>query len=116
MRFINILNKSILGISILFLQGCTAYQPIAQLQETQVQLNPLHIQIETQDQTLAELFELLDPKFVPALQPVRFQSTAPQLIAGDWLAWQCAIVGNYWDLPLKNSHANAEAFETQRFY
>tara|TARA_R110002072_G_scaffold42064_21_gene118940 strand:+ start:226831 stop:227166 length:336 start_codon:yes stop_codon:yes gene_type:complete len=35
----------------------------------------------------------------------------PQLVAGDWLAWQCAVVGGYWDMPNENAPAFAEAFE-----
>ncbi len=36
----------------------------------------------------------------------------PQLVAGDWLAWQCAIVGGYWDMPNENAPAFAEALES----
>ncbi len=38
-------------------------------------------------------------------------SITPQLVAGDWLAWQCAIAGSYWDMPFKNAPAYAEAFD-----
>ncbi len=37
----------------------------------------------------------------------------PQLVAGDWLAWQCAVVGGYWDMPNENAPAFAEAFESE---
>jgi|GEM_PF-5058488 len=36
----------------------------------------------------------------------------PQLVAGDWLAWQCAVVGGYWDMPNENAPAFAEALES----
>ncbi len=35
----------------------------------------------------------------------------PQLAVGDWLAWQCALAGRYWDMPLKNAPAYAEALD-----
>ena len=30
------------------------------------------------------------------------QPTMPQLVAGDWLAFQCATAGGYWDLPAQS--------------
>ncbi len=47
---------------------------------------------------LSELFaayELSEP--ITAEQP-----TMPQLVAGDWLAFQCATAGGYWDLPAQS--------------
>lgn len=38
-------------------------------------------------------------------------SIGPQLVAGDWLAWQCAFAGSYWDLPAKKAPTFAEAIE-----
>lgn len=39
----------------------------------------------------------------------------PQLIAGDWLAWQCAFAGSYWDMPLQDGerHYYAGAYESE---
>ncbi len=39
----------------------------------------------------------------------------PQLVAGDWLAWQCALAGSYWDMPLQDGerHYYAEAYEAE---
>lgn len=47
---------------------------------------------------LSELFaacEQAEPS--PADQP-----TMPQLVAGDWLAFQCATAGGYWDMPAQS--------------
>jgi hypothetical protein len=47
---------------------------------------------------LSELFavyEQTDP--IAAEQPAM-----PQLVAGDWLAFQCATAGGYWDLPAQS--------------
>jgi len=112
MRSIHTIHIGTIASGILILQGCTSHQPIAQIQETQVQLNPSHIPAETQDQILAELFELLLIKLEPSTQTIQVQSTPPQLVAGDWLAWQCAIVGSYWDLPQTNAPTFAEALES----
>ncbi|MFG0312923.1 MAG: hypothetical protein ACF8LL_01870 [Phycisphaerales bacterium] len=30
------------------------------------------------------------------------QPSMPQLVAGDWLAFQCATAGGYWDLPAQS--------------
>jgi len=38
----------------------------------------------------------------------------PELVAGDWLAWQCALVGGYWDMHSKQAPAFAEAFESDQ--
>ena len=110
MRSINTIFTSSIAVCTLFLSGCVVHQPATQPQEGDVQ--SLHIPIETQSQILTELFELLEPKFVLAQKPIQIQSTSPQLIAGDWLAWQCAIVGGYWDMPQINAPAYAEAFES----
>ncbi len=41
-------------------------------------------------------------------QPV---AVGPQLVAGDWLAWQCALSGSYWDMPTQSMPVFAEASE-----
>ncbi|MDF1810465.1 MAG: hypothetical protein P1U42_12300 [Phycisphaerales bacterium] len=28
------------------------------------------------------------------------KAPGPELVAGDWLAWECAMVVEYWDMPL----------------
>ena len=37
----------------------------------------------------------------------------PQLIAGDWLAFQCALAGGYWDLKPGTGPTYAEAYEAE---
>jgi len=67
----------------------------------------------SQSQILSELMIIfLDAHVLETTQPIKNPSTGPQLIAGDWLAWQCAAAGNYWDQQIKNAPANTEAFDT----
>jgi len=49
---------------------------------------------------LAELLLLLTSAYPQSEVVPEIQSApGPELVAGDWLAWQCAQAGNYWDMP-----------------
>ena len=65
------------------------------------------VQIDTKPISAAILSELA----ISSNTSAAINHVGPQLVAGDWIAWQCAIAANYWDLPTKNAPAFAEAVE-----
>lgn len=79
-------------IPAIMLTGCTQQHLVSmETQPVEIMLNtnvPTDInnllQIATQSQTIT---------FVDEAQ----QAVGPQLVAGDFLAWQCAIAGNYFE-------------------
>ena len=62
----------------------------------------------------AEILDVFEELFgnAPATAPTQGNRVGPSLIAGDWLAHQCALAGGYWDMPHReNAPAFAEASE-----
>jgi hypothetical protein len=49
-------------------------------------------------QILNELFE----QSTPVESAQSSSPTMPALVAGDWLAFECALAGGYWDVPKNN--------------
>jgi hypothetical protein len=91
------------------LAGCATQQAF----ETEISLEPTHpIQVYPDSpidtprsefdsgSLLAELLLLLTSAYPQSEVVPEIQSAlGPELVAGDWLAWQCALTGNYWDMP-----------------
>ncbi len=70
----------------------------------------------TENQSMWERV-LVELELVHASRPVEHSSPSgtamPQLVAGDWLAFECAIVGGYWDMSHdKSTPAYAEVPES----
>ena len=59
--------------------------------------------------------EVLAELFPVQAQAEPAQQGMPSLVAGDWLAMRCAIVGDYWDLN-KNNDAPAYAEAPESWY
>lgn len=49
----------------------------------------------------SDIYDTDQPQPQPTSQPT--QLAGPQLVAGDWLAWQCALVSNYWDMQMEDN-------------
>ncbi len=71
-----------------------------------------HLVVESSGATILnttiddEGLDVLSELSLHEFESVSVQSSSPlgpQLIAGDWLAWQCADAGDYWNLPAKNA-------------
>lgn len=70
--------------------------------QSQVNTND-SVTLEDSMDILSELFQSLDTPITMGILPNKSdqlveQPVGPQLVAGDWLAWQCAIAGNYWEM------------------
>ena len=95
-------TRSLLVLAVPFLTACNGTNHQSAHLETSLSHSP--IQSAENSAVLSEL----------AIYPDVFQVTStdgPQLVAGDWIAWQCAIAANYWDMPTKTAPAYAEAVE-----
>jgi len=81
--------------------GCHAQRAAVSTNQTEPMMAQLTLQSTQSTSTEGEwgdiLFELLAFEYPQAPQP---QNAGPSLIAGDWLAVQCAIAGGYWDMPV----------------
>lgn len=98
-----IATRSLLILTVPFLSACNGMnQQTAQFETT----SGFAPSPKTADSAiLSELAIIPDPL-------VMMNTPGPQLVAGDWIAWQCAIAANYWDIPTKNAPAYAEASES----
>lgn len=100
--------------SAFLIQGCVSPQtPQSVVSSLPVELVVVEDRLSktTQQATWNDVvFELLITA-PPTTDEVR--TTGPSLIAGDWLAIQCALAGDYWDVPNeKGAPVFAEAPES----
>jgi|GEM_PF-5251451 len=100
------------------LVGCAANQPIAEdyketqpvefVQQSITQSQTKLVSNETENQRsgsdgiFSELLILMYSDFGAAKtsSDTKNQAPGPELVAGDWLAWECAMVMEYWDIPM----------------
>jgi len=96
-----ILKAATLALASLYIAGCSTGPSLVEHTD-QLQVH------EKSTVTLTVLSELtIDSNF----EDIASTSTGPQLVAGDWIAWQCALAGSYWDMSQTNAPAYAEAHE-----
>lgn len=96
----------LLATPCLLISGCTHHNAIV---------------LDTQSEGLvsqsaeADLLTELDVVIVASAATPLPDLVGPQLIAGDWLAWQCAFAGSYWDMSLQDGerHYYAGAYEAE---
>ena len=88
---------------------CSTLPGCASLPQTehQASLSPAQPTITVEPQmlwgeVLAELFPLNEQAPTLAANNAEHEQVMPTLIAGDWLAMQCAFMGGYWDLDHNN--------------
>ncbi len=98
----------------LLMTGCVSQHSVSSIEHTEPLGSPIELQAADQadlEQSWHEVFaELLETPPSPTLAT---QRTGPTLVAGDWLAIQCAIAGGYWDMPTtNNAPVFAEALES----
>ena len=100
MRY-TVLKAATLALSTLYISGCSTGPCL-------VETTHQHDAQEKSTMLITVLSELaIDSDF----EDSAFTMTGPQLVAGDWIAWQCALAGSYWDMSQTNAPAYAEAHE-----
>ena len=87
-------------ITPVFLTGCAMNGTQQRAQTPSQTTSPVAMSIMLEELAIA-----------PSPQISTSQAIGPQLIAGDWLAWQCALSGSYWDMPTEYAPVFAEAHE-----
>lgn len=91
-------------LSVFALSGCTGHQTIDVAIDAGQELDEVFEQPLVSDTEMVGMWEIvLAELHLQALNTQEIERepdlvSMPQLVAGDWLAFECAIAGGYWDL------------------
>lgn len=85
------------------LAGCASLPQVDQ--QASIEHPAPTVTVDTQalwGEVIAELFPMRDQAQAAKVASLEGNQPMPMLIAGDWLAMQCAFVGAYWDMDQTN--------------
>jgi hypothetical protein len=92
------------ALSVIALSGCVGHQTVDVAMDTGQELLDVSERSLIAGSEMSGMWEIvLAELHLQALNKERIERepdlvSMPQLVAGDWLAFECAIAGGYWDL------------------
>lgn len=92
------------ALSVIALSGCVGHQTVDVAMDTGQELHDVSERSLIAGSEISGMWEIvLAELHLQALNEERIERepdlvSMPQLVAGDWLAFECAIAGGYWDL------------------